>query len=82
MRATCEKCGAVVGWSARRGARLAELRHRDCAWTDCDGTLKAYRDPERLRQIREAIDASNSVLDVTSPTGTKPTSAVLKQERK
>ena len=44
-RAICKKCGMVMFWSARRGIRLADYRHRDLQKrisTDCDGELVTY----------------------------------------
>lgn len=41
-RAICKKCGGVMFWSARRGIRLADYKHRDLQKrtpTDCDGEL-------------------------------------------
>jgi len=51
-RAICKKCGGVMFWSARRGIRLADYRHRDLlkrTKTDCDGELAAYKESTMLQ---------------------------------
>ena len=50
-RALCTKCGQVVGWSARRGVRLADFRHRSLAQTACDGKLTAWTEKTEARMV-------------------------------
>jgi len=52
-RAICKKCGVVVFWSARRGIRLADYKHRDLRGrteTECDGELAAYKESTMLQE--------------------------------
>lgn len=51
-RAICKACGKVVGWRARRGSRMSELR------CDCGGGLRGYRedlDPTLHPELRQGV---------------------------
>lgn len=57
MRAICTLCGGVVSWSAKRGVKLADFKHKDLIKTDCVGKLTAYRESRMAGQLLGVIDS-------------------------